>query len=43
MQPNVISDWLDPRISFYLRLPKYAEGKPQRYALLGPAPDAIPR
>jgi anti-sigma factor RsiW len=34
-QPPVVSDWLEPRVPFHLRLPNYPEGGPKRYALVG--------
>jgi anti-sigma factor RsiW len=34
-QPQVVSDWLEPRVPFHLTLPNYPEGGPKRYALLG--------
>jgi anti-sigma factor RsiW len=34
-QPGVVSDWLEPRVPFHLRLPSYPEGGPKRYSLLG--------
>jgi anti-sigma factor RsiW len=34
-QPQVVSDWLKPRVPFHLRLPNYPEGGPKRYALVG--------
>ena len=34
-QPQVVSDWLEPRVPFHLTLPNYPEGGPKRYALAG--------
>ena len=34
-EPHVVSDWLEPRIPFHLRLPNYPEGGRKRYKLLG--------
>jgi anti-sigma factor RsiW len=34
-QPQVVSDWLEPRVPFHLALPNYPEGGPKRYALAG--------
>ena len=34
-QPQVVSDWLEPRVPFHLKLPNYPEGGPKRYALAG--------
>lgn len=34
-QPQVVSDWLEPRVPFHLTLPNYPEGGPKRYALSG--------
>jgi len=34
-QPQVVSDWLQPRVPFHLTLPNYPEGGPKRYALAG--------
>ncbi len=34
-EPQVVSNWLEPRVPFHLRLPDYPEGGPKRYALLG--------
>jgi anti-sigma factor RsiW len=34
-QPQVVSDWLGPRVPFHLTLPNYPEGGPKRYALSG--------
>ncbi len=32
-QPQVVSNWLEPRVPFHLTLPNYPEGGPKRYAL----------
>jgi anti-sigma factor RsiW len=34
-EPQVVSDWLGPRVPFHLTLPNYPEGGPKRYALAG--------
>jgi anti-sigma factor RsiW len=34
-QPQVVSNWLEPRVPFHLTLPNYPEGGPKRYALAG--------
>ena len=34
-QPQVVSQWLEPRVPFHLTLPNYPEGGPKRYALAG--------
>lgn len=34
-QPQVVSDWLEPRVPFHLTLPNYPEGGPKRYSLAG--------
>jgi anti-sigma factor RsiW len=34
-QPQIVSDWLEPRMPFHLKLPNYPEGGPKRYALSG--------
>jgi anti-sigma factor RsiW len=34
-QPQVVSDWLEPRVPFHLTLPNYPEGGPKRYTLAG--------
>jgi anti-sigma factor RsiW len=34
-QPQVVSNWLEPRVPFHLKLPNYPEGGPKRYALAG--------
>lgn len=34
-QPQVVSDWLKPRIPFHLKLPSYPEGGTKRYSLVG--------
>lgn len=34
-EPQVVSNWLDPRVPFHLTLPNYPEGGPKRYALSG--------
>jgi anti-sigma factor RsiW len=34
-QPQVVSDWLEPRVPFHLTLPNYPEGGPKRYTLTG--------
>ena len=34
-QPQVVADWLEPRIPFHLTLPNYPEGGPKRYTLAG--------
>jgi len=34
-QPQVVSNWLEPRVPFHLTLPNYPEGGPKRYALRG--------
>jgi anti-sigma factor RsiW len=34
-QPQVVSDWLEPRVPFHLSLPNYPEGGPKRYTLAG--------
>jgi anti-sigma factor RsiW len=34
-QPQVVSDWLVPRVPFHLKLPDYPEGRPKPYVLAG--------
>lgn len=34
-QPQVVSQWLEPRVPFRLTLPNYPDGGPKRYALSG--------
>jgi anti-sigma factor RsiW len=34
-QPQIVSNWLEPRVPFHLTLPNYPEGGPKRYALSG--------
>jgi anti-sigma factor RsiW len=34
-EPQVVSNWLEPRVPFHLTLPNYPEGGPKRYALAG--------
>jgi len=34
-QPQLVSNWLEPRVPFHLTLPNYPEGGPKRYALAG--------
>jgi anti-sigma factor RsiW len=34
-QPQVVSNWLEPRVPFHLTLPNYPEGGPKKYALAG--------
>jgi anti-sigma factor RsiW len=34
-QPQVVSNWLEPRVPFHLTLPNYPEGGLKRYALAG--------
>jgi anti-sigma factor RsiW len=34
-QPQVVTNWLEPRVPFHLTLPNYPEGGPKRYALAG--------
>jgi anti-sigma factor RsiW len=34
-EPQVVSNWLEPRVPFHLKLPNYPEGGPKRYALAG--------
>lgn len=34
-EPQVVSEWLEPRVPFHLRLPNYPEGGRKRYSLSG--------
>jgi anti-sigma factor RsiW len=34
-QPQLVSNWLQPRVPFHLTLPNYPEGGPKRYKLAG--------
>ena len=34
-QPQVVTNWLEPRVPFHLTLPNYPEGGPKRYSMAG--------